>query len=802
MKTNDFLLSRGMCISLLLSLLLIPNLLSFPSSPPSLLIADFEEERAISGISAFPWPTDKDGKPSTASISIERSGEAFRQGKFALKLSYRFPSALCTQVVLDIPLLIDKCYGKLRFSIYGDKSGNRLEIWLGGVGKWFGQGSFSLDFEGWKDLTIPISQLDTDVATTLRFCIVQDGGLGQHALFLDDIKFSEPIQLRFSDLHVFPSIPPELFKSPPFPKAFKIQKVKRDDRTILLLDGEPLFCVLDVSFDKDYLSKARSAGVNCFAIDLYWSQLEPRRGYREWQRLREMIRCLQHWGFAVILILGPHQPNWWILQHPDEPGALQRQAYIFSPSLKRDFGSFLEEFINQTRDFPNVIGYMISAGGEQDSSFPEVLGTTDESAWRKSPSCLADFRNFLRRKYGNNLQELRRPWGDPNVTFQNALPPHRLSEDDYRRSWLDWCEFANSWWVQFAEWAGSIVKKLAPGKLFQVRFGWPVFQAENIFLVRNCRSVDLVQCKDAVASWEVGHPGYQRYRTALYMGACKHTDKVVFPEMDIIHNRGEGNPQFQRFIPLFADMAGALWYYRGLPNERFFEDFRQAVSQAKQMVLKEYPKANVGIFYSLAYANWISIHTNYTNENSLVGLCELLDDLGLRYAMVSEFNLEDLQDYKVLIVPYNPAISEKAVNAFREFLRKGGAIIAEADAGEFNWEKGKERRPSGTLPFMGVSVERKEVGKIDVKVMGLGLEGLRLWDNENLREHIRAEGEVVARFDDCTPAIVLGNGGKTLYIAWRFFLPYSFGDSEEQRMAKRRLLGAFLKKFLTFMDER
>lgn len=763
------------------------------SVPQSFPLADFEEEKTIS---AFPWPTDKDGKPSTASISIKRTTEHPRQGGWTLQIDYVFPSVSCSQVVVDIPLIVDKCYERLRFSLYGDNSGNRLEVWLSGPGgKWFGQGSFPLDFQGWKDFSIPVSQLDTDVASTLRFCIVQEGGLGKHTLFLDDIKLTSLTKPAFSDLHIFPTIPAELFQVPPASKSFKIKKEKRDDRTILLLDGEPLFCVLDVAFSKDYLMKARSAGVNCFAIDLYWFQLEPRKGYREWGRLRRMLKCLQHWGFGVILMIGPHQPNWWILQHPDEPGAFQHQAYPLSPFMKKDFGDFLSEFIKETRDFPNLVGYMVSAGGEQDTSFPEVLGSVDESAWRKSSACIADFRLFIHRKYKGKREEFRRSWEDSQIKCQTVKPPSRLAnEDDYWRPWLDWCEFANSWWVRFAEWAGGIVKKLAPNKLFMVRFPWPVFQTENIFLVRDCKSVDLVQCKDAVASWEVGHPGYQRYRTALYMGACKHTDKVVFPEMDIIHDRGEHNPQFQRFIPLFADMAGALWYYRGLPSESAFEDFRQAIAKAKEAVAREYPKAKVGIFYSLAYANWISPHTNYTNENSLVGLCELLDDLGLRYAMISEFNLEDLKDYQVVIVPYNPAISEEAVRALEEFLRGGGAIIAEAEAGEFDWEKGRVRRDSGTLPFMGVSVEGRETREIEVHIKGLGLDGLRIRGQADTREHIRAEGEVIAEFADGSPAIVLGKRYKTLYIAWRFFLPYSFSDTGEQKSAKRQLILAFLRR--------
>ncbi|MBM4087691.1 MAG: hypothetical protein FJ272_23110, partial [Planctomycetes bacterium] len=494
-------------------------------------IADFEREGVA--VSAHPWPTDKDGQRTTARVSAARTTDG---GRSALRVDYEFPSEKCTQVMVDVPVRAARCFGQLQFALRGDGSGNGLHVWLSGAGRWFGQGKVALDFDGWRDIALPVQQVDTDVVTKLRLSLVQAGGLGKRTLFFDDIRLVEPTTPKISDLRVFPEPPSALLDAAPAAKPFRIERRKVDDRTVLLLDGEPLFCVLDVRLEREYLEAARAAGVNCFAIDLYWQAVEPRQGYREWPRLRQTLDCLQRWGFGVILMLGAHQPTWWTARHADEPGADTGQAYPFSPVLQRDLGGYVAEFVRQTCDFPNVIAYMVSAGGEQDTSFHEVLGDPKgESAWRKSPSCLRDFRDFLRTKHGGDVAKLRAAWHDNGVTFENAAPPSRLPEDDYRRAWLDWCEFANAWWVRFADWAGGIVKGIAPSKLFQVRFGWPVFQAENIFLARQCRFVDLAQCKDAVASWEVGHPGYQLHRTALYLGACKHSDKIVFPEMDIIH---------------------------------------------------------------------------------------------------------------------------------------------------------------------------------------------------------------------------------------------------------------------------
>lgn len=764
--------------------------------PPTWVVADLEEGTPLPR--AYPWPTDEDGSPATAKVRAERSRAEVKQGRYALKVEYEFPSEKCTQVMVDAGVLAGGCYRRIRFWVYGDGSGNRLETWLAGAGGWFGQGRLPLDFTGWREVTFPVTQIDTDVVTTLRFCIVETGGLGAHTLYFDDLRLENPTAPRLTDLRVFPRVPPKLLRVEPVEKEFRVERRRMADRTVLLLDGEPLFCVLDVRFERAYLEMAREVGVNCFALDFYWRNLEPRPGYREWERLRTALECLRRWGFGVILLFGPHQPNWWRLQHAAEPGAKEGRVYLFTPSLKRDFGALVAELVRQTCEFPNLIGYMISAGGEQDSCFPEVLGNPGPgSVWRQSPWCLRDFRAFLRRKYRGEVAALQKAWGEEGLTFEEAVPPRRLERDDYRRSWLDWAEFANGWWVQFVEWAGGIVKGIAPHKLFQARFGWPVFQAENIFLCRQAKHLDLLQCKDAVAPWEVGHPGYQLSRTALYFGACRHSDKVVFPEMDIIHGRGYQPGDLSRYFPLFADKAGALWYYRGLkPDDKaFWADFKRAVALAKQMLQRDYPPAIVGIFYSLAYANWISRHRNYLNENSLVGCAELLQDLGVRYAVVSEFNLTDLADYAVVIVPYNPAISETAVRALENYLTQGGALIIEPEVGVYDYEVGQRRREAGTLPFAKVRVliENEGPRRMKVRWRGWGRENRTLTCFAHVKQYIRADGTIVGTFENGAPAIVLGDErSRTLYLAFRFFLPYSFSDDAAAKEQKRELIRAFL----------
>ena len=726
---------------------------------------------------AFPWP--EPGRVPKATIKITETKRTPEQAH-GLRIDYGFPDNACRQVVVDIPLSGGQCYGALTFALKGDGTANRIEVWLGAAGRWFGLGRCSLNTKSRAAVTLDVDEIDTDIAATLRFCIVQDGGLGTHTILLEDIRFVRPVEPRARDLHVFgKAIPAAVQALPARSREFNIRFDRNADRNVLLLDNEPLFCVLDARPDAAYLNAARQAGVNAFALDLYWHSIEPRKGYREWERLREWIGELGRLGFGVILMLGPHQPLWWRIEHPNVPGARDGAAFVLNPAVMKDFEPIVIELVTSTRDMPNVMGYMFSAGGEQDTSFS---GPADD------PVCLQQFRTWLRRHY-DSVTALRQAWNEPKVQFSTAVPPSPAHKTDFSGARRDWRAFKTNWWVEYANYIAARVRPLAPDKLLVARFGWPVFQAENLFLSR-LADVDLVQCKDAVAAWEVGHPGKQLSRTALYFGALRHSNQVVFPEMDIVHGRGYHGGDLSRYVPLFAQFAGALWYYRGLMTKRpgFLADFADAVARGKHLVKARPGPARTGVFYSVAWANWISVQRDYSNENALVGAAELLQESKLRFAGVSEFTLPDLFDFNSVLIPENPEISTDAEAALKAYIALGGAIVMEANTGEF--DANGRRRSRGTpafAPFRKSGMRRTDK-RLNFTLHAPGVSGTLSLPGPAYEQGTAESGtEIVGR---CAETAIV-RSRTVLYIPCRFFAPYSY-DTKADRSGMRRLIAAFL----------
>lgn len=650
---------------------------------------------------------DSDGVRRNTSV-------AFRTGSehHTVEIDYSFGSAKATQVHVDLPLIISSAHKEFSFELMGDGSGNQIQLWLNGLGgKWHKQGGdVPLSTAGWLTIRGDTFGTPTDIARRARFVIVQKGGASKGTIRLRNLMFSGTQTDALSALgHIFAEVPnglPYLEKE----KVFRIERKRVDDRTVLLIDGDPLFCVLDASLDPEFLRSARQAGVNTLAIDLYWRDLEPRAGYADWERLEEQITAYGRCGFALIFLVNIHQPTWVVRQAPDEPTS-QGCVYPNTAAVRKHFSEFLEKFIKHTSEHPNVLAYGLSAGGEADCDFHEVNG--DSHVWRKSQTCLGDFRTMLRKKYSDE-KVLRTAWGMSAVSFDNATPvaplgPYNKIWRDIRTSAHDWREFVDHFWLNAIEWQAQIVRKAAPEKLILARLSWPVFQTFNPFLAPQASDwLDMLQVKDAVPTWEQTTPVYLRSRAAIFQAATRGTDIVNFPEVDVGHNHGAATAeQIAKFLPSVAEFSGGIWYYRSVKADQWV-GIANAGRQAKQTMLTPRPPIarRVAIFYAERYANWVQNHSEYDNEDSLAGVVRTLDTLGIPFDIISEDCLTGLDRYRHLIITAAPYMPQNASDAIAAFIGQGGRVLAEEDDARFDlqghplntaWKDTSTRLPADSL---------------------------------------------------------------------------------------------------------
>ena len=153
-------------------------------------------------------------------------------------------------------------------------------------------------------------------------------------------------------------------------------------------------------------------------------------------------------------------PVWWVKNFPDqlqanETGGLCYMASFSSPALFKYADQVIEALVKRYRNHPSLLGWGLSFGWTSEDNYPGSGYYASWGFYDYSLVAVRSFREWLKKRYKGDLEELRRAWGNLTVTFENALPPKPVPKPkdvtelvklvngpgDLRRAWLDWCEF-------------------------------------------------------------------------------------------------------------------------------------------------------------------------------------------------------------------------------------------------------------------------------------------------------------------------------------------------------------------------
>jgi len=160
-------------------------------------------------------------------------------------------------------------------------------------------------------------------------------------------------------------------------------------------------------------------------------------------------------------------------------------------------------------------------------------------------------------------------------------------------------------------------------------------------------------------------------------------------------------------------------------------------------------------------------------RDSLLGVHRALfpKNVPIDYVHIGHLQDRRLDQYKLVILPYPPMLPEASAGALRDYVSRGGALVAEARLG-WNNERGyaSERVPGlGLWEVVGAretAIETAPNGRTVIVWSGGDLPGVadsdRLpgrWYKETL-EPLSAQARVVARFEDGAPAAIMSTFGQ------------------------------------------
>jgi len=546
--------------------------------------------------------------------------------------------------------------------------------------------------------------------------------------------------------------------------------------------------------------RMRELGIEYVRIgEFSWSRLEPKRDDFRWEWLDRAMETLGSAGLKIVLCTPTATPPKWLMdeypeiaptdEHGRRRGFGSRRHYSFSSAVyARESARIVEALASRYGR------YAALAGWQTDNEYgchDTVLswGAEDQKA----------FREWLRRRH-QSPSELNAAWGNvfwsmelnsfdevaaPNLTVTEASPAARL---DYRR-------FASAQVKAFDRLQVDIIRKYSPGRwvthnfmgFFNAFDHWDLgdnldFASWDSYPIGFTEKFPFSEAEHA--RWQdTAHPDVAPFHHDLYRGVGRGRFWVM--------EQQPGPVNWAPYNPVPAPGMVKLWaieahahgadvcsYFRwrqapfaqeqmhaglNLPNgHELSPGGHEAKAAAKDLArLGELPATNrapVALVYDYEgiWATQIQPQGASFNAVELIfRWYEAIRRLGVDVDFVRPG--ASLQSYELILVPCLPIVSDSAERALAAAT---GVVVFGPRAGSRTREFSiPDNLPPGPLANL-IAMRVIEVSSMRPGIR-VGVSGAISGAAERWREHIEAQGETLACFEDGAPALVAN--GRRLY---------------------------------------
>lgn len=308
---------------------------------------------------------------------------------------------------------------------------------------------------------------------------------------------------------------------------------------------------------------------------------------------------------------------------------------------------------------------------------------------------LKEFRRYLKKKY-RTIQKLNKIWGT-NYNDWEEIIPDTLSKAMKTGNFASWVELTRFMEASYAEYMGTIqnvLKKVNPeailgpdgfGRLNSVDGAdwWKILSEVGQFNLYTYQDPPQLEICRSLAK---NFPNV-KYRTIYWGSYTQHFPDETFmksiPWYALLHNYNglfwwvadgkitypcaQGTiiaPDMRITYPFYLSYQGILKIREGIFH---------LINDAKR------DNCGIAIHYSKTaiYAAEAHKSTGYYVA-SCTGFEKLLEDMGYQYDYVASQQIEKgiLKNFKVLILPFTLALSEKEAEEVKKFVLNGGILIS------------------------------------------------------------------------------------------------------------------------------
>ena len=523
----------------------------------------------------------------------------------------------------------------------------------------------------------------------------------------------------------------------------------------------------------------KKAGINTVRIaESTWSTCEPQDGVFDFSHVIRVMDAMEKAGINVIIGTPTYAvPTWMVKAHPDVLATTKKGQGIYGARQIMDITNPVYLFYAERviRELMKVTAHRKCVIGFQIDNETKYHGTAGKNVQLQ-------FIKYLREKFHDNLDEMNQAFGldywSNRINAWEDFPDVRGTINGSLGAEFE--KFQRTLVDSFLSWQAKIVSEYKRDDQFITQnfdFEWRGYSYGVQPDVNHYKAAKAV----TIAGCDIYHPNQDELTGAEIafggdMTRCLKNDNYL-----VIETEAQGFPCWTPYkgqlrLCAYSHLASGAnsvmywhWhsihnsyetYWKGLLSHDFKENatYREACiignewKEAGSHLINLKKKNDVAVMVSneaLTALNWFGIQAT-SGENGTVFYNDIVrwiyDEL---YRMNIECDFvwpesENLDDYKVVIVPALYSAPDETLERLRDYVKNGGSLLATFKSGfaDENIKVRTETQPGIIGEALGISYDQFTFPK-NVKLEGVILEGEENEEAEVFMELLRAENATV-----------------------------------------------------------
>ncbi|MDD2711123.1 MAG: beta-galactosidase [Verrucomicrobiae bacterium] len=387
-----------------------------------------------------------------------------------------------------------------------------------------------------------------------------------------------------------------------------------------------------------------------------------------------------------------------------------------------------------------------------------------------SSTCQNEFRKYLKISY-DSMRNLNDEWNTSFAEWDEVFPitMEEAKKKNQPSRWIDHRLHMDSVFAEIHGFGRSVVQNVIPGV--------PV----GVDGLGDCGSswgVDLKKMSSQLDYLQPYGEGRVFEQVRSFVKDKKLSCSLFGGYKNLLDDKNKNGLKTHVWCNLFHDFGSVTLYcasffqcplnrsdFSAMPGLRWINEELQEIMNGVGMLLMNSVRSDdgIGVYYSKPSEHASAFYDDFgPTTQSIDQFIKLLEDMGFQYKFIASDDLLDetrLANFRLLVFPCALAISKRESLILADYVRRGGAVIADIGAG-FCSEHGKVYNASPLDPIFGI----KRTAKLS-RIFG----STGIWENGQIeKDLVLTTGKALGKSDN--PTLIRNVYGKGFALYFNFKL--------------------------------